>query len=698
MIQRFRDLSIRTKIFSIFLFVLPLVATFNFIYFPWQQKRQVTQAMQARAEGVAQMLGASVSHALAVGDFALINELFNQAKEDQNILYIAICDADGQPSVSFNPQQLPLPSVESFLDGRTIEDETALHTHAPLDMSGSRNDLIIGFSLEERDAAIDKIRITGFIVSCATLLFGLILSVYLSRLIINPLSILVDTIDDIGRTEDFARTIEKSGTDEVGRLVDAFGSMIDKLRARSVERKQAEETLRESEERFRSLVQTAGTVILFLDPSHRILEWNREAERVFGWRREEVLGKNYFELFLPPETTDGVASDLEKVMAGEPTRGYVNPVVARDGTEYMLQWNIARLLDAGKPVGVIACGLDITEHQRLEEQLRQAQKMEAVGQLASGLAHNFNNMLMAIMGDLDQSLLEAPNSQKRILNEAIDSVERAADLVHQLMLFGGQDSRPISKDPVDLPSVLEDTMDICRKTFDRRISIAMDAPDQSVEVLADAGQLQQAFLNFCLNARDALEAGDYRDPAIKISIDLLRHEGTGNVPDVAPGSYVRTRISDNGVGMDAESRERAFEPFYTTKEVGKGTGLGLATAYAVVQQHQGWIECESEPGAGTTFSVNLPVAKPEAANKAAGTDEPALKGGTETILVIDDEAPIRKGMDATLSSFGYTVLLGADGADGTKYFGVTEMRSTWSFWICLCPICPATKLCPSCAV
>lgn len=342
------------------------------------------------------------------GDYEFVNRLFMLAKRDESILYIAICDENGQPNVSFNPKEMSIPSIAAFSSDRTIERADALHTMAQLETMDTQWALIIGFSLKDRDSAIDEIRITGFLVSFATLIFCLLLSIYLSRLIINPLSQLVDRIGLLGKTEDPQIFIEKGHNDEVGKLIDAFSEMTARLQARTVERKQALDTLRESEERFRTLVQTAGSVILVMSPDHRILEWNHEAERIYGRRREEVLGRDYFELFLPEQEREAVGTDLGKVLSGEPTRGFVNPVVGRDGTKRLLQWNTVRILDGeGQAIGIIACGQDITEQQHLEGQLRQSQKMEAVGQLTAGIAHNFNNALVGIMGNLELAIEDA---------------------------------------------------------------------------------------------------------------------------------------------------------------------------------------------------------------------------------------------------------------------------------------------------
>ena len=654
--------------FSIFVLILLLVSFFNFVYFPWKQKQQVTHALQVRAESSAMMMAAGVTLALEKGDFEFIGELLTFSKGDEGILYIAVCDEEYQPAVSFNPQAVKIPSAAFFAGANTIERDNVLHTTSALETEDANRILVVGFSLDERDRAIDEIRLTGFLVTSATLVFGLLLSIYLSRSMINPLSRLVDSIDHISKTEDYETTIEKGSTDEVGKLIDSFNEMTRTLQTRTVERRQAVETLEESEGRFRSLVQTAGAVILLLAPDHRILEWNREAERIYGWRREEVLGKNYVTHFLPEETRRDITANMEKVLSGEPTVGNVNPIITRDGTQRLLQWNVVRILDAdGDPIGIMACGQDITERQHLEDQLRQLQKMEAIGQLTAGVAHNFNNMLLGIIGNVDLALEKAPAHVESFLRDANRASERAAAIVKQLMLFTrAGDSVPAK--PVEIQRILSETVDMCRITFDRRIEIVISVSGPMPVVMGDSDQLQQVFLNLLLNARDAVADESCLDPRIEIVMDLAPGS-IGKIASMASnGDCARIRIRDNGIGMDEKTAARVFEPFFTTKETGRGTGLGLSTAYAIVRQHQGWIEHESRVGAGTVFSVHLPSVEPRGTPQVAEPKKTA-PGGTETILVIDDEAMIRRLLDSQLSAFGYTVLLGENGNDGLEVFG-----------------------------
>ena len=294
-----------------------------------------------------------------------------------------------------------------------------------------------------------------------------------------------------------------------------------------------------------------------------------------------------------------------------------------------------------------------------EEQLRQSQKIEAVGQLTAGIAHNFNNMLQAITGSLEIAIADAPETMRRHLLDADRASRRGAEIVRQLMLFM-RTAGPAESKPVEIEQILEDTVAICRRTFDRRIDISFNPPGSLPTVIGDAGHLHQVFLNICLNARDALEGIVRRDPCIRVEVDAPR-------PEANQPRNLSVRVVDNGCGIANEDQGQVFEPFFTTKEVGKGTGLGLSTAFAIVRQHNGSLTCESQVGVGTTFTVQLPAVGIEAerGRREAGDVVPI---GTETILLIDDEEVIRSSVSAFLSRLGYTVLLGEDGKRGVEVY------------------------------
>jgi signal transduction histidine kinase len=239
---------------------------------------------------------------------------------------------------------------------------------------------------------------------------------------------------------------------------------------------------------------------------------------------------------------------------------------------------------------------DITDRKRLEEQLRHVQKMEAVGQLTAGIAHNFNNLLSIVLPNVELCRAQAPAAIDGPLADIEHAAVRATELVRQLMRFARHEIGA-SKSEVDLAAIAQRTVSICRATFDRRISIELAAQQDLPPVLARAGEIEQVLLNICINARDAFEEARSENPSLRIAVERGGRD------------TLRVSVRDNGPGIDAATRARLFEPFFTTKDVGRGTGLGLASAYGIVVDHQGHISCHSEPGAGTVFTVELPIAR-----------------------------------------------------------------------------------------
>jgi len=435
--------------------------------------------------------------------------------------------------------------------------------------------------------------------------------------------------------------------------------------------------LARSETRYRTLVETPDLAVILMGLDGRYLYVSPQIEKWTGYTPEEFYAdKEIGRRLLHPDdfaTMDGMirrAAQEKSATQGEfRWRG-------RDQEEY--RWAsefVFPVRGPGEEIEALQAVIqDITARKQLEEQLLQSQKMEAVGELTAGIAHNFNNLLQGIMGNIQLALMDAPLSLEPLLRDAESTGQRAADMVRQLMVFARRQDADRHW-TVELPTIVQDTVAICRKTFDRKIETTAELSVHLPLIQGDARQLQQALLHLCLNARDALEAGGQSFCRIQIAAETihLKPEDLSARPQARPGPYVWLRVRDNGTGMDAETQQRAFEPFFTTKDVGKGTGLGLATVYAIVQEHGGWIDCESAPGAGTTFSIYLPAAEEETVDAAVPAAD-QMQGGEETVLLIDDEEIVQKTTARLLERHGYTVLVGADGEEGLEIFRREQER------------------------
>jgi PAS domain S-box-containing protein len=409
----------------------------------------------------------------------------------------------------------------------------------------------------------------------------------------------------------------------------------------------SKELLEAAKERYREVFDNANDLIYTHDLDGRFTSINRAAERVFGYGPGEGVGRCLFDV-LTPEHVERARQMIEcTVRDGAPASVYELTAIAQDGRRIPLEVSARVIAPEGVPVGVQGIARDLSDRRRLEAELRQSQKMEAVGRLAGGIAHDFNNLLMVVRGYVD--IMTARLDAGQPLNGEVDQIRRAADsaisLTRQLLAFSRR--QVLQPRVLDLDTVVADLEPMLRRLIGEDIDLttALDARPGRVE--ADPGQLEQVIMNLVVNARDAMPHGG--------RLTIRTGEGA------APERRILLAVSDTGRGMDAETQSRIFEPFFTTKEKGKGTGLGLSTVYGIVEQHQGAIEVESVLGLGTTFRISLPGARDSARVQAP---EPAVAGpgrGAETVLLVEDEEAVRKLVCDILAGYGYRVLDAADG-------------------------------------
>src|SRR6266540_2797653 len=416
------------------------------------------------------------------------------------------------------------------------------------------------------------------------------------------------------------------------------------------ERKQAEESI----QKLLRAVEQAENVIFMTDPDGQISYINPSFEALYGYKREEVLGRTPRILKSGQQDAAFYTEFWSKLLSGEGVRGeIVNR--ARDGRLVTVQMSANAVLDSdGKRVGYVAVQHDVTERKLLEQQFRQAQKMEAIGQLAGGVAHDFNNLLTAILGYaelLAEKLKDRPREAED-LDEIRKAGERAASLTRQLLAFSRQ--QVFERKVLDLNCLIAEIEKMLRRLIGEDVDLVTVLDPALAYVWADAGQLEQVVMNLAVNARDAMPRGGKL--TIETSNVELDEEYARLHTPVRPGRYVMIAVSDTGVGMDAATRSRIFEPFFTTKERGKGTGLGLATVYGIVKQSGGYIWAYSEPGKGTTFKVYLPPADQSLLREEDRVEETLSVRGAETVLLVEDEESVRTLSRAILESYGYRVL------------------------------------------
>ncbi len=447
------------------------------------------------------------------------------------------------------------------------------------------------------------------------------------------------------------------GNPPQGPLIE--GTLID-----ITERKAADEALRQSEKRFRALIENSSDAISLIDGEGKVLFSSHATSPILGYELKERIGRDIFELVHPDDR--GVTLAGFTRLLGSP-RGKTSVQIRYRHKQGHWRWLEAlgnNLLEEPGVRAIVVNYRDITERKQLEEQLFQAQKMEAVGRLAGGVAHDFNNLLTAIIGYSEIVIDKLPGASplRRNVVEIKRAAERAASLTRQLLAFSRM--QVMSPQVLDLNSVMAELTRMLRRLIGEDIDL-ITVPGESLgRVKADPTQIEQVIMNLALNARDAMPHGGKL--IIETSNATLDAEVGGGQMKVEPGAYILLSVKDTGCGMDKETRARVFEPFFTTKEKGKGTGLGLATVYGIVKQSGGYIWVESEKDQGATFKIYLPVVKEQAIRAAEAEAPPANMEGDETILLVEDESSVRLLVQTVLEAKGYHVIDARSGDDALK--------------------------------
>ncbi len=422
-----------------------------------------------------------------------------------------------------------------------------------------------------------------------------------------------------------------------------------------------------SQERVReltSLLDKAQDAIVMTDADERIVYWNKGSERTYGWTEAEALGQNAMHLLFKDERPDRLEARLKVMTHGEWAGELRHQTKA--GNTILMESRWTMLYDAeGNPKARLGISTDITERRRLAAQILRMQRMESIGTLASGVAHDLNNALSPIILGLELLRMRLPDEPNASLINTLDvSAQRGREIVRQILTFasGVEGDHTV----LSVENLIREQESICRNTFYKMIDIRTEVPADLWPVQGDNTQLHQVLMNLCVNARDAmLLGGTLSISATNLVLDALSLPASS---DLAPGPYVLIAVADTGAGIPAHVMERIFDPFFTTKGPGKGTGLGLSTVIGIVQQHGGFVDAVSEPGLGSQFRVYLPAMP---ASEPAPLPLPSARppcGNDECILVIDDEQSIRDIIKSTLELQGYKVLVADGGQEGIALF------------------------------
>jgi PAS domain S-box-containing protein len=479
-----------------------------------------------------------------------------------------------------------------------------------------------------------------------------------------------------GKTHTVERT-NPTGTLQVeitaSPVRDAAGNIVAGIEiARDVtKRKHAEEALRESEERYRILFENAHDMIQSVAPDGRFIFVNSAWLNTLGYTQDDLSTLTLFDI-LHPDCKSHCGEIFRKVMSGEPMDSIEAVFIAKDGRSIDVEGNVSVRCVGGKVIATQGIFRDVTERKkaelekaRLEAQLLHVQKMEAIGTLTGGIAHEFNNILTVIMGygDFLHQGMDRDNPLRPYVDVIQASAIRATHLTQSLLAYSRK--QVMNSRPVDLSETARNVGRLLSRLIGENVELRSIPAGEELIVMADPGQIEQVLMNLATNARDAMPEGGLLTIEIESAFldnTFVKTHGYGK-----PGLYAVISVRDTGIGMDDAVRKRIFEPFFTTKESGKGTGLGLAMAYGIIKQHEGYIEVQSEPLKGTTFKIYLPLIRSEA-EEPRPADITSFEKGTETVLVAEDDAVVRQLTRDVLERSGYKVIEAVDGEDAIGRF------------------------------
>jgi PAS domain S-box-containing protein len=507
------------------------------------------------------------------------------------------------------------------------------------------------------------------VVSCIMLGFALLAAALLSRSLSSPLQRLSDSAGSVLMQGQDKVDIPVIGSSETKRL----GLVLQKTFRRI---NKTTQKLRNNEENLRVTLNSIGDAVIATDTRGSITRINSVAQNLTGWSSEEATGKNISHVLklVYIEKNSCIEVPVQEILEKSSSFGLKNNLIliSRDKKEYQISNSASPIKDDnGKVIGVVFVFRDVTEEIYLHEQLRQAQKMKAIGQLAGGIAHDFNNILGGIVMTVDllESKIEKTPDTQKCLNLIIQSSQRAGDLIAKLLAFARK--QPAASTSIDIIKPLQEAIEIVEQTIDKRIKVKKFLSEKPLFVTGDSSQLQSSFLNLLINASHAMPNGG--EIGIYTSVVYLDESFCSSSDfEIKPGEFVKVEIIDTGCGISAKYLKQIFEPFFTTKPEGKGTGLGLPAVLGTVQQHRGAIKVYSEPDAGTTFQIFLPLCEEEPEVKETETVSNVKDKGV--ILIVDDEYIMRTTASSILMDSGYEIFTAENGKEAINIFRENKDR------------------------
>ncbi|MGC2063552.1 MAG: ATP-binding protein [Thermodesulfovibrionales bacterium] len=656
-------LTFRKKALLLILPILGIVSTVYTFDAIRTEKEIVRTEIIKRAEAITALATRTGELPLLSGNPELMRNTISSLRANSEVAAVTFFDNRMNMLIHDGPPiTVRLPALSPSAPMSMAEDKTLFVFYSPvftvrareeIDIfdggTSSRHDkenigwIRLGFSKGAMNEAVGKVVSRGVMLAAIFTVGSSIAVFFLITIATRPLMVLIQAVRKLEKGE-YPEIKDLSSTDEIGELAVAFNRMIKAIKEREAD-------LVESENRIRELFERVEHAIFRLDSNGNIIEANSKFRDLFGDvdKLSEVLAGE-----------KDVINCFQKASSGSAMHREVR-AVGRDG-ELVISLSLYPVIGQGGDIG--GCDgylMDITEKKRMEEGLLRSQKLEAVGTLAGGMAHDFNNVLTAVLGYSEFMLMDIKEGQPfyRAVSTINDAAKRGADLAMKILSVTRREQLVMRA--VDLNELVRSAIDLLLRSIPKDIQIVTVLGEDLPMIMADPSQIQQVLLNLAINARDAMVGGG----TLTVGSEMADEEGGASGRPPGTGGFIKLYVSDTGVGMSNITQGRIFDPFYTTKEAGKGTGLGLYIVHSIVTNHGGHINLYSEQGKGTLFNVYLPVVKGE---KGTEREEVGELRGSETILMIDDEAAVREMSRDLLTRLGYEVILAGGGSEGLSIF------------------------------
>jgi PAS domain S-box-containing protein len=683
--KQIRNLKIKNKLIVIVLSITLIALTVGFTGIIIYNKSILEKSFINDAIITAEVIGNGMVGILNFGDpDEGEKSLSKWVSNVPSIKNAFVYDEKDEFFVSFNQSNefnIEIPKVAKT-QVPEIKDKF-LHIFQPIIFeSNQHGTLYLRISTNSLDNRLSNLILAMVMITLLLIPFSFILATKLQAIISQPILNLGQATKKVSAEGNYSIRVKKSNSDEVGMLYDSFNDMMEQIQNRDIQRDEVETSLKAAEFFLSSVMDSMPSTLITIQQDGIVTQWNKSAIKLTGIDSNTARNKVLWDLIPDFEKYKGA---IKKVLHTKKTiQFYKEPIQTNESALY-LDVTIFPLLETQAPRFVIMVN-NVTDIELKEQQLRQSQKMETVGTLAGGLAHDFNNVLGGIIGTISLFKYKVSKNKQITENEIEkyfttieESANRASDMVQHLLSLTRK--QELSFAPTDLNTIIKSTVKICKNTFDKSVEIVARYTDGPAITNADSTQIEQSLLNLCINAGHAMtlmrKDGEKFGGTLHINVESVKTDKYTFKfklnPEYLEGEeYWRISVEDTGVGMNEKTMTKIFDPFFTTKSEGKGTGLGLAMVYNILKQHKGFIDVYSQEGIGTSFHLYLPIYHDQLSVKTEQVQEEILSG-EGLILIVDDEEIMRQTAKSILEECGYNVILAENGEEGVKLY---ESRST----------------------